>query len=486
MADRQEDQLPKPGRQAVVLIHGIGEQRPMETLRGFVKTFLAPGTYYSKPDTLSASYELRRIKLRRSVREAVNTDWPETDFYEYYWAHQMYGTRISHVLAWLFRAMFRGARAATRGELSNPLYPKRLRWMLPAVWVVAILAMVLVVQFAVRHKETAIGTGALLAVIGVLWKTAVAPLVRTVITDFIGDAARYMDISPQNVARRYDIIRGGVEMLRKLHEERDEDAEKVFYRYDRVVLVGHSLGSLIAYDVLLHFWPEVNGNLEIDPKDLLSVESFDGGNPLPPGAEIATHTDAARFRTDQADCWRRINSWWLASKYAAKSEAVKPGRGRWLVTDLVTLGCPMTYAPLLMADDLEDLAEKKSLRELLTCPPDRSKHLNKGRFSVQLKAEANRIVSFPILPQGAMFATTRWTNFFFENDPVGGSLAPVFLNGIEDVGLNPKEFRWRPISAHINYWTKTAAAEPCVAHLRGILTDPIASRGPRQPVPEAR
>src|SRR5205085_10299053 len=105
------------------------------------------------------------------------------------------------------------------------------------------------------------------------------------------------------------------------------------------------------------------------------------------------------------------------------------GRARWLVTDLVSLGCPMTHAALLLADGLKDLEDKKSLRELLTCPPDRSKHLNKARFSVQLDAEAKRIVDFPILPQGAMFACTRWTNFFFLNDPVGGPLASVFLRG---------------------------------------------------------
>ena len=121
MADKHEDGKP---RQAVVLIHGIGEQRPMETLRAFVKALVehdptneaprgsslgeahensgAPrahrSLYYSKPDRLSGSYELRRLKLHRvkpgeikSLPEGLNVNWPETDFYEYYWAHQMYG-----------------------------------------------------------------------------------------------------------------------------------------------------------------------------------------------------------------------------------------------------------------------------------------------------------------------------------------------------------------------------------------------------------
>ena len=99
-------------RQAVVLIHGIGEQRPMATLRAFVEWLLPAHDkhhdyyskdkhhdYYSKPDQISDLFELRRIKLKRfraaePSEQSLNLDWPETDFYEYYWAHQMHGTTI--------------------------------------------------------------------------------------------------------------------------------------------------------------------------------------------------------------------------------------------------------------------------------------------------------------------------------------------------------------------------------------------------------
>ena len=56
-------------RQAVVLIHGIGEQRPMATLRGFVHALLPKGEYYSKPDDISDSFERRRLKLRRRAED---------------------------------------------------------------------------------------------------------------------------------------------------------------------------------------------------------------------------------------------------------------------------------------------------------------------------------------------------------------------------------------------------------------------------------
>ena len=132
MADNKNSSGP---RQAVVLIHGIGEQRPMETLRAFVAAFLEPGTFHSKPDTLSDTYEMRRLKLRKLVSSdpklATNPDWPETDFYEYYWAHQMYGTTIAHIASWLWRVLIQGVGVLRSG---GPRVHKRLRWLVPAVW----------------------------------------------------------------------------------------------------------------------------------------------------------------------------------------------------------------------------------------------------------------------------------------------------------------------------------------------------------------
>ena len=83
-------------KQAVLLIHGIGEQRPMDTLRGFVDTVWTTHTQihtpqagaaiWSKPDTVSESFELRRLTTGRHTGDV------RTDFFEFYWAHLMQGT----------------------------------------------------------------------------------------------------------------------------------------------------------------------------------------------------------------------------------------------------------------------------------------------------------------------------------------------------------------------------------------------------------
>src|SRR5258705_2344073 len=263
-------------RQAVVLIHGIGEQRPMETLKGFVAALLCDRPYYSKPDEVSDSYELRRFKLRRDALE----EWPETDFYEYYWAHQMYGTTLSHVLHWFLRVMKRGGRFL--GAKPTP-YP-RLRLFARISWGLAFAAAVgavgLVWMYGWNSWTTIsqiFAAGGTVAVLAVAFYLLLKIFFQALL-DVVGDAARYLDVAPKNVARRYAILRGGIRLLRKLHEDHDENERGIKYRYGRVVLVGHSLGSVIAYDILRHYWGKVNGRINVRDLDVSKVENFAGSN----------------------------------------------------------------------------------------------------------------------------------------------------------------------------------------------------------------
>jgi len=94
-------------RQAVIIIHGMGEQRPMSTLRDFVER-IAPSiqnsakpSYYSKPDSLSENHELRRLTANEH-RFAF-----KTDYYELYWAHIIGHTTLRAVWAWVGRLFLR-------------------------------------------------------------------------------------------------------------------------------------------------------------------------------------------------------------------------------------------------------------------------------------------------------------------------------------------------------------------------------------------
>jgi hypothetical protein len=448
-------------RQAVVLIHGIGEQRPMATLHSFVNWLLGdcaddghgkPGrreNYYSKPDQIGDSFELRRIKLKRlksevdPQHEGLNEDWPPTDFYEYYWAHRMQGTTVSHVLRWVQRlgvSVWRDRadvpelgwllRPGCRGPMSLVLLV-----VLLAVAGLAVAGPVLKAWFA------SLGVAFVLVVLSKLWKA----IAGGVLLDVVGDAARYLDVHPANVACRYEILRGGVQMLRKLHDMRDERGDRARCRYGRIVLIGHSLGSVIAYDIAKHYWSEVNGHL---PIDAMTEEQLDAAARFAPDGKSSSSGSADDFRRCQARAWQSINAVQWYEKVQERHES--PPK-RWLISDLITLGSPLAYARFLLADGRCDFNRKVRLRELPTCPPDRSTTVHPGYYTVPLSAEAEPIgEDYQILHHAAHFALTRWTNIHLANDPVGYRL-DCLGRGVEEVSAGdvgePSMFR-----AHTSYW----------------------------------
>ena len=111
----QDEGGERRSKQAVVVIHGIGEQRPLETLRSFVETVYQrdlsltedhPGHRVNDPalglghrvclgpDQATGSVELRRITT------PTNRAGVGTDFFEFYWADIMQGTPAELVTAW--------------------------------------------------------------------------------------------------------------------------------------------------------------------------------------------------------------------------------------------------------------------------------------------------------------------------------------------------------------------------------------------------
>src|SRR5258707_8599503 len=122
------------GKQAVLLIHGIGEQKPMEPLRAFVaatwttdkpqqKDHPRAAEFWSKPYPLSENFELRRLTT------AENKAGFRTAFFEFYWAHMMQGTKLHHVKAWAETLLFRKPSTV----------PKQLRLAYWTLWVLLVI-----------------------------------------------------------------------------------------------------------------------------------------------------------------------------------------------------------------------------------------------------------------------------------------------------------------------------------------------------------
>jgi hypothetical protein len=248
-------------RQAVVVIHGIGEQQPGDTLNSLVTSGVlsredGAQNLWVKPDQFSDSYELRRVTLEASE------DRPTTDVFEFYWAHVIRDTRLGQIGAWVQRVLF-------RWPVPQPILPL---WLL--LWVALLIALGAVGAslFGVKFAERVAYSSVLIAVSTALWRYLGQPLA----INFIGDAARYLRPHPANIAHRQAIRQAGVLLIDKLHASG---------RYDRIVILGHSLGSVIAYDIVTHAWTRFH-TVHQDPSrasfaELRAVERavFDGTDP---------------------------------------------------------------------------------------------------------------------------------------------------------------------------------------------------------------
>jgi hypothetical protein len=427
-------------RQAVVIIHGIGEQRPMQTLRAFVAGVLGGGEsdltlkkrIFSKPDRISDTLELRRLSVRPGKYSDNYELSDETDFYELYWQHLMQGTTSRPVLEWALHLLF---------------HPNKLNSRLRRVWwgVVAIMAAVaiaLTVALLVLKPLLAVGLAiivpALLTGLRFLKWLAVGQVERLVL-GFAGDAFRYLNPDPPNVQVRRAIRTAGLTLLRGLHEDE-------LRRYERIILVGHSLGSVIAYDLITWFWQEQHNRVKLDLESgerktvvMRHVESSPAADEDPsPLKKLDDPSSVEKFRKSQQVLWR----------YYQK-------RLPWLITDLVTLGSPLSHADVLLADGLEKLELGKDQREFPTCPPKGEDCRDRGLLCRAYVDANNRAHEVRILHHGAPFAITRWTNLYFPADIIGGPVSHLFGPGIKDVNLGSCGARsWR---SHVHYWKHKSA-----------------------------
>lgn len=427
-------------KQAVVIIHGIGEQQPMDTLRGFVEAVVGERAgrekYFSKPDPASELAELRRLQtVGRSG----------THFYEYYWAHHVEGTRVLDVLWWL------GALALRRGR-DVPAGAKSL-WRLARLLAVATIVL-LTTGLGGRIWEW-YGTQ---TVMSLAW-TSVALVVfalQWVLVAYLGDAARYLSTAPRNIRLRNTIRREGVQLLQWLH---DRGA------YDRIVVVAHSLGSVIAYDILTRLWQtyasRAPGLTDSDVRAGVRAAMAAGESPQPVVRDLLSPLGEAITGPDDHAGRQRFRD----AQLAAMREQQRLG-WRWCISDLLTLGSPLAHAMLFMARGADDLAMRKHQRELPTCPPQRDVkgYGYSSQFSYDV-GEGQRFTPL-VLHHAAPFAVTRWTNLYFPaalglfGDFVGGPLAPALGAGIRDVPVRTGAWNGllgRTIFAHGHYWKPDAA-----------------------------
>ena len=464
-------------RVAIVVIHGIGEQVPIETLSSFIDTVWTndmalvsadkphPDTgdtrtsnaAWFKPDPRTRNFDLRLITSE--TYETQSRERRRADFFEFYWAHRVTGTQFDQVRAWIFGLMLRNPRS----KVPPPLLPA---WF--GMWILLLVGV-----------ATAIVANRLLGGEAMVLASAVYALVSSwligKLNAFVGDIVRYVDPSPRNIKTRQEIREDGVRLLETLMGV-DEAGACRGSDYDRVIVVGHSLGTIVGYDIINHAFGRLN--LKFDRAKLVAGEqmhlsaleglvraAWANGTPL----------DIEKYRAAQDRARRELNA------------AGNP----WIVSDFVSIGSPLTHAEFLMAHDRAHLAELKTRRVYPTCPPqlehDRANDQRSFTFAAKkvFSGTGPDVADKRVPHHAAGFAFTRWTNIYsplrwvIGGDIVSGPVCETFglaasaaaslgggsartICGIEEHAVLPSpngepEDRKKRFLTHLQYWDMKVA-----------------------------
>lgn len=572
-------------RTAILVVHGIGSQRALETVRGVIRgVWLDRGNptdmgkrIWSHPEKDGADIDL---SVMTTNRVPDSKDGRHVDFHELYWAHLMSETKAVAVLLWLYELVRKGpimkrgmnglwwatavflclmnlsfAVLALQGiflfsknsaqimivapylllfaslllgfvvvkrwgkrasRLARPLKVSLAWGLLPIAFYVAVgicfrggedkidgaelitqaglptliafIATFLIMgSQGMRAFKRALVISLMMSIIFIAadqlwhwnatfvstlfkswvwglnspWSIAAASAVIALylivnaafLQSYLGDAARYFRNSPGNVAVRRAIRKEAVDTLERLHTGG---------QYDRIVVVAHSLGTVVAYDMLRAYFSRISGDLP--PAAQLGPDFADiDGAIWQPEDKTPSIADRKTLRTKARTTIANIAAATIGPPQDGPQHKV------WLVTDFVTLGSALTHAYFLMClgkpeadlkaegranteNDLkEDFARRVEEREFPTCPPKRLDQ--DGLLTFNNPKTNDRQVH-----NGALFGLTRWSNIYFPRvqlfwgDAIGGALSPIFGSHILDLEVSTKKAGGADFFTHTAYW----------------------------------
>ncbi len=415
-------------RKAVVLVHGMGNQVPLTSIREFVENIASGGTQlYSSPDRIMHDYETRRFSYHNR----------NVDYYEFYWAHLMKEPTMYDIVTWSFNLIFCKNLSA---RAKKPIWI--LRIILLGLAVALIISGVLfenqVIEFFNVKNVLASGIG--IFIIYKLIYPALKYFFSNLILQSIGDVIRYTMPTPQNIEVRNLIRKKGVELLQKLHDAKNSDGKDT---YSDIVLVGHSLGSIVCFDLLTFLFPQYHTKYVYkDHHDQQDIKDFGNQD---------FYSNDYDF-TDYQEKQRKVGLNYRKFELS------------WKFSDFITLGSPLTHAAMVLANNEAEFITRKNIREFPTCPPSKDPH---DEYKYFFEHGPN---NFLVPHHAALFTMTRWTNIFYSNDIIGGRLKDIFGKGIKDIELKAEGSWWRrniPFTSHTYYWNKKEKA--CIHELDKIV-----------------
>ncbi|MBD2353160.1 hypothetical protein H6G41_00735 [Tolypothrix sp. FACHB-123] len=378
------------GRTAFLLIHGIGQQNPYETLDYFAQNLL--NYFHQEHLETDLEHHIARRELANGSR------WTESfvrltpkdstqpgiiDVHEYYWAPDTEDKiSVPEILQWAEQTLDGTIEFYNRPEnqdlldslLQNQhrqgLFKFRLRsltivlrifnFIYPILRLLILLALLVAGPFLKgRYLQSA-------------WKLS-KKLITPLLINFVGDVAIYTKTDPKSPYQkiRQQVITECLTLLQQIIKDPNAN-------YDQVIILGHSLGSCIAYDTL----------------NLLCIESSLSGD-------------------------------------LGKSMDIDKLKG------LVTFGSPLDKIAFFFRNVAQ---EQQYIRRRIM------EHLNSFRVKPELVKKSDYLGKNPVICQ---LEHITWVNYYHLEDPISGNL-DYYENLINEEMTYPSS--WGS-SGHLGYWT---------------------------------
>ncbi len=343
-----------------------------------------------------------------------------------------------------------------------------VRFALALLWVVLSAAASVVMFWTglIEQPESALifWLGGLLVLIVVGTAILFYAANQAFLVPVMADSARYFGREPESIAAREAIRKAGINLMDQLHGLTPGSRP-----YDRIIIVAHSLGSVVGYELITDYWARHSGSYQLDTDVALkaAVEQVDVAAAELGRDRTVSDLPVKRYQDAQANLWRK-----LRHAQIDLDERGDPSAPGWKISDFITLGSPLTYASLLMAADRKDFAQRQADRKLYACPPapvdndpepDLDPDIAMRRLTYSPRPGSQKFA------HSACFGPVRWTNLFFRTrrfilagDLIGGPVSNARNTDGLGWGVNDRPLDHAgtgQMFAHMEYWRSRAASD---------------------------
>lgn len=299
---------------AVLVIHGVGPHKSFEACDLFVRGFF--DVFKGKRKGIEAHHQLKKREdwlgkgipwIQNYVRLSIPNNGGYIDFYEYFWdIYMVHEVCLSEALQLLIKASKSAKRFYERVREEHPEFLTKamdlgefgrkrkfgrgpvefrpagyLKLLRPSSrlftpFFAAFLNILPYFPFIIKVVDW--WTRTQIPILSHILRACVVFLDKFA-QSFVGDLVGYLDLDPrsEHFETRRKILNGALDELRELMKAKDDNGKD---EYKEIIVAGHSLGSVIAYDALNRIIQETNaGRLEeSEAEKIVGLVTF--GSPL--------------------------------------------------------------------------------------------------------------------------------------------------------------------------------------------------------------